>query len=419
MLNYKTICAPDTFIGAYMTRMDGVETARAYDFWCACWVLSSLLGRRLFVDRPRIPVFLNMYLILVAESGTTRKSTAVSYARKLYNIMRPDDHVLIEGKVTPEKLESLLAINGDTYGHSHGTICVSEMVTFLGREKYTMQLPGMLTDLYDCPKHRIGGGAMSRRGVQLRDVYITFLSASTASWLNRAINPDIVEGGFTSRTLFIVDERRKKRIAWPNESDGNGADISLQEMLGKILTISKRIDKIILTEKAITRFKSWYNAKRESTDAYRKSFESREDDHVLRVASLLACNDLTFVVEKRHIEKALRAIESAKSGGASLFAGNVVTSTLLDGIDRVRSKLLDVGVQGIQHAKLYNYARRYLTSDEFTIVMDLLHEHDMVQRFEVALSKVAKKKATWWRATNKIVDGASLESVSKSLDIGD
>ena len=75
-VKYTTLVKPNTFIGKYMSYMSGLETPSSYDFWTAVWLTSLALGRGLVVSRPRIPVHMNWYIILCAEGGLTRKSTA-------------------------------------------------------------------------------------------------------------------------------------------------------------------------------------------------------------------------------------------------------------------------------------------------------------------------------------------------------
>ena len=233
-VNYNTVAPEGTFIRNYMNAQHGLETAVAYDFWSACWVLGSALGRSVYVDRPRIPVYMNWYIVVVADTGVTRKTTAVVRARKLLAHVIDDNVTLIESKTTPEKLEYLMGISSEKTGMATVHIAISELVTFLGRERYTMQMPGLLTDLYDCPDVRAGGGVIGRREHTLRKVFISFLSASTPSWLMRAINPDVIEGGFTSRVIFVTAERRKRRIAWP---DTVGHDSTGSMLAGTLLRI--------------------------------------------------------------------------------------------------------------------------------------------------------------------------------------
>ena len=130
-VNYNTIAPEGTFIRAYMDAQHGLETATAYDFWCAVWVLGSALGRTVYVDRPRIPVYLNWYVLLVAESGVTRKSTAVVRARRMLSSVLDEDATLIESKTTPEKLEYIMGVSSEKSGTASTHIAISELVTFL------------------------------------------------------------------------------------------------------------------------------------------------------------------------------------------------------------------------------------------------------------------------------------------------
>ena len=152
-----------TFLSDYMTFMEPQETPYAYDFWSGLWLLGLALGRDCVVSRPRAPVYMNWYMLLVAESGVTRKSTSVKFATKIARmfIERMDDEMtLIESKTTPEQLESTLNDLTKDYGYAHVAISISELVTFLGRERYSMQMPGLLTDLYDSPRIRSGPGTI-------------------------------------------------------------------------------------------------------------------------------------------------------------------------------------------------------------------------------------------------------------------
>ena len=145
-MNYKKLVHEDSFIGRYMDYMSYVETAESYDFWCAVWAIGDACGRGVYVDRPNIPVYLNWYIILAAESGSTRKSTAITaIAGVVENIRRP----LLTGKTSPESLDLLLHEQSRSSGGASVSFAVSELVTTLGKEGYMASMPGLLTDLYD------------------------------------------------------------------------------------------------------------------------------------------------------------------------------------------------------------------------------------------------------------------------------
>ena len=82
-MNYQRLVPRDSFMGRYLAYMQSQETAHIYDFWCGLWCISTACGRNAYVARPRAPVFLNLYIVLVGESGVPRKTTAVNTAARV------------------------------------------------------------------------------------------------------------------------------------------------------------------------------------------------------------------------------------------------------------------------------------------------------------------------------------------------
>ena len=166
-VKYSKIAPGDSFLGRYLKYNEGIETAHAYDFWCGLWLLSLAVGREVYVGRPKAPAFLNLYIILCAESGTTRKSTAVGIANRVAHAFNKSLHHenaywLVENKCTTEQLLHRMSNQTLERDAARVGITVSELVTFLGREAYSATIPGTMTDLYDCPSERLGGGTLGR-----------------------------------------------------------------------------------------------------------------------------------------------------------------------------------------------------------------------------------------------------------------
>lgn len=384
-MNYRSLVKVDSFIGCYLEYMESQETATAYDWWCALWLMSIAVGRTTIVDRPRAPVFMNLYAVLVAESGVTRKSSAIREVQKIAHRLLPNDATigLLEGKLTPEKLDNVL--HERTIEHRVGqlAIAISELAVFLGMERYTAAMPALLTDLYDCPTSRKGGGSLYRGGVDQRGIFISFISASTPSWLLRSVNPNVIEGGFTSRCMFVVSDEPKRRIAWPNaESVDNAAIVArLVEQLENIRELANDNDRISINETALRVFRSWYGRRKPSSDAYRASFESREDAHILRVAAFLCINDGSWEIQAPHLKVAIRIIDEIKQSSAKLFNHEAERSKIVQGIETARGVLLANELDPIPRSKLWLKCRNHLDHAEFTAMLDVLHEIGAIQRF--------------------------------------
>jgi hypothetical protein len=399
---YREAVKEGTFLDKYLQYMSPLETPIAYDFWCGIWLLSNAIGRRMIVNRPKAPVFLNLYIVLCAEAGTTRKSTAIRMCERVYRAAGfHTDAVTVTGNITPEKLREQLALQTIEHNAASCGILVSELVTFLGKEQYAIAMPGLLTDLYDCPELR-EYSRLSTSTTTVRNVYLTFAAASTPSWLVRAINPDVIEGGFTSRCLFIIEERRKRLVAWPEE-----LTTDVDELAIALCDIRKQADNwskhgINLTDKAKARFVRWYEQRRDgdSNDPFLASFEAREDHHILRLAALLSANDESWMIDVHHINHAIKIIQHNKASAAHLFGANKEAMRMTNGIDKLRTVLLEAGELGIGQSDVLFKTRRYLKTRELEYALAIMHEMEMVQRFDVATQG---RRKTVWRATNKIL----------------
>lgn len=412
-----------SFLHTYLQMMEPQETPLQYDMWCGLWCLSNAVTRWAVVDRPRAPVRLNMYVILVAESGVTRKSTAVNMAVSIMRRFIERVHApieLINTKTTPERLEQVLQERSIRYGHAHFAFGVSELVTALGSERYNLAMPGLLTDLYDSPAERKSTGTISRGGTEASRIYGTFLSASTPSWLLRAINPDVIEGGFTSRCYFVVAEQRKQVSAWPTSHETDfEADLvdklctvynAFAPKTFKELEYEKRIN---LEAPALSFFKEWYANRTHDVDPYLSSFEAREDSHVLRIAALLAINAGRNRISDREIQHAVHIIQDVKLRGGELLSYGV-SNELVQVIEKVRTLLLTGGPSGTRHTDVVIKLNPVCKAKRLSVILNIMHRLEMVRRFEYTEGK--GRPGTIWMATDRLKSAEFLKMMLEELE---
>ena len=292
-MNYRKLVPPDSFIGKYMDYMSVIETPFAYDFWCALWAIGAGVGREVYVNRPNTPVYLNWYVILAAESGTTRKSTAVGSVLKLFDgrgggPKSDKQYHVITGNASPKNLKLALYERSHRTGHADAMIVTDELSDMLGREGYMATMPILLRTLYACREHHLEPGTAVSGEIELHNVYISFLSAATPIDIVTTINPTVIEGGFTSRVIFVVEDVRKKSIAWPDVRTDNAGD----ELTSKFYdTIEAHAEPIGISPGGLKKLTRWYRSRTSHSEPFLSSFESSEDDHVLRCAACLAFND--------------------------------------------------------------------------------------------------------------------------------
>lgn len=265
-------------------------------------------------------------------------------------------------------------------------LVASELAAMLGRGTNIAGIPALLTDLYDCPDERVGGGSLSTGSFNLKDVYCSFLAGSTPSWLATAVRPEIVAGGFTSRCYFIHGRERKKLIAWP-ESASEQEEQLRKELIDELSSLqqeSKTQGRIGISSGGLNTFTQWYRGRQPHKDVYRESFESREDSHVLRLAGLMCVNERHWQINDDHIRRAINLVAEYKRYGTELFTGTRAEKRDIRLLRKVREQILAVGSVGIGRGELY---RRCYTNGgaatELRSIVSVMIELDLVKVYEV------------------------------------
>lgn len=403
--NYHRMVRAGSFLDLYLTSASDLETPQAYDFWSGLWCLSVAVGRRVWVDRPRLPVPLNLFLLIVDESGVRRKTTAVNRAIKQVRDADVAPNLFITGKMTPE---ALMYAMSDLANYKDNAVEVAvaarELNAILGRQSYVKDFPQLLLDLYDCDDYA-SPGTMARGKMFIKNTYTTLIGATTPSSFYKSLNRDIVDGGLMSRCIIVAGHERKKKVAWPSDGETQSDTAKRSDSLNKIKLRSQSVvyQKIGLQPAALRRFKSWYNARGEERESYLSSFQSREDEHVLRVAALLAVNDERWEITKTHIQHSIRLVEEAKEAGSDIFGTFSEGKTkLVKGIDKLRQTLIGAGLDGINQTELYRAVRTFMTNAEFRTLLEIMHELQLVQRFERPNNGRRGPIRKIWRATELI-----------------
>lgn len=402
-----------------MGMMEEQETPYIYDYICALWSLSVAMGRSVIVDRPRAPVHLNMYVILVSESGIMRKSSSIRVATGLvrrFLTQQNSPMALIESKVTMGMLLNELSIATQKTGSSQMVVVASELAAVLGRGTAVAGVPALLTDLYDCPDSYSGGGSLKTGRLAIRDVYSSFLAGSTPSWLARAVRPEIVEGGFTSRCYIINGRNRKRAIAWPEVSaDEQQRSLTTSlELLEGLKRDARSFGRIGITSGAKSTFTQWYERRPIHNDPYRESFESREDSHILRLAGLMAINDGAWEISDDHLRRGIAFVSHIKRCGTDLFTGVTVERRDVKILKKVRDLLISSGTGGITRGNLY----RTLSipgrgASELRAILSTMHELDLVTMYEDQPQR--GRPRTIYVATEYLKNEQFLEDVARKL----
>lgn len=382
----KNLFPKNTFINEYLDYSDNLETAIDFDFWSAIWCLSILCNRNFVIDRPNSPLYMNFYITLIADSGIARKSTAVNLAKDLISdIITEDDEIqMLNSGTSAAKFNYVLTKSSYDYNQCIIGITCPEFITFY-KNKSIIEC---FTDLYDCPNERIGYGTFTNGEVNIRNVFVSSLSASTPNYYFKAIGEEEIEGGFTSRNIIVYANKGKRKIAWAVPSDKEIIEKRLRNI--KQFITKSGPSKITLTDSAIQRYSSWYTRRRLSNDLYSRSFEAREQDFVLKLAGLLAINEGFLIINKNHIDLAIKIINYQKNLTQKFFNNELFVeekSTLQKSIERIRDIIHSKSSNGIGHRELYLRVHNSCTNDEYNYIINIMHELGMIEKLQGYNSK--------------------------------
>ena len=391
--NFYNFIKPRTFIYEYMKYCENLETPKDFDFWGAVWIISLILNRHLVINRPNAPLFPNFYITLIADSGECRKSTAINCANNvLSQIIDEKDKInIMTGSTSTARFNYILTkASLEDKKCTIGINC-SEFITFY-KNKNIIEC---FTDLYDCPTERIGYGTFTNGEINIRNVFVSSFAASTPNYYFKAITKEEIEGGFTSRNIIIPAEAGKRRIAWSESIGSTSGSVVIGREIKKFVTNSQI--QFNLSAKAIQRYSQWYLRRRKSNDLYTRTFEAREQDFVLKLAAVLAANDLVYEISEEHIQNAIKVIQNVKKKAQKFFNTELYveeTDTYTKTVERIRDIIHSKGSNGIQHRELYLRVHNSCTSDEYNYIINMMHELGMIEKLQPYKSKTVIYRET-------------------------
>ena len=189
------------------------DAPNIFQRWGAYMTVASVLGRRVGFKFGAFDVFPNLYVLLLAPSGSFRKSTVLNLSRRIATAMPNNPAYSLTCDGSPEGFIE------DLKDHPSGTIYLSEMASLLMafERDYSSGLKPLLTDLYDCPVEY-------RRRLRREEVYvarpcISIFAASVLDWVLERIRSEQFVGGFLARFVVVAAARKERTEGFPPPLD--------------------------------------------------------------------------------------------------------------------------------------------------------------------------------------------------------
>jgi len=367
------------WLESYLDITEEQEAKEIYHLWTGISVIANALGRKCFMNRGHFFNYPNQFIILIGDSGS-RKSTAGNYGVALYK--EAELKFLFKGKITMRALSKRLHRTYEIEKHSSVYLYSPELHKMLGSDSYTSGLMTFLTDFYDCPDYDEYETA-TQGSDAYEDVFINLLGCTVPNWL--AEMPKIMlEGGFSGRSIFVVEEGPRKAVAFP---EAGSRDLR-EDLMFDIIQISKLKGEFSLTPKARALFKHWYEVehfKNTDYDIRLKSYYSRKGEHVFKLAmSLNASRTNEMLIDERDIEQALLFLEQIELKMPDAFA-SVTFAEETRHNEMVRGILRKAGGE-MEHGKLLKKMWYHAKANTVKEILQGMTEQGMA-RFEIREGK--------------------------------
>ena len=247
------------FLKEYCQYLEKTNTPSVYALWAGLTTVSSVLGRKCYLQNGFRTVYPNLFTLLVGPASVG-KSTAINLGVQLMNKMEKPPYLLSE-KMTPEALihaleESPNSVDGQTVSTSCvGAAFLSEYGTFVDKNSFNNGMTNLLTDLWDNKSHfeyRTRG-----RGTEvLRNVCLNLIAGVTPGYVKEVTPVAAIESGYATRLLFI----------WSNGDEVERhpiEEVPTEKMMGLVNdlnAISNLKGEFVLTPEAAKFFEDEYRS---------------------------------------------------------------------------------------------------------------------------------------------------------------
>lgn len=308
-----------SFIEAFMEYTQHVGAPDKFIKWSAIAGIAACLERRTWVKHKKTQtIYPNMYVMLTAESGIARKSTAT---RPIMDLIAdiPEINKLSTQMSTAALITQLqeagrekkFIYEGEEYHNSSVFSYSSEAAATIGESKVLGDIQVLLTDFYDggSPAEWSKNTNWSKTliGTGRQSVYnpcLNILYCSTPTWLENAIGKNGIEGGFASRFIFVNQlEAYDSDLDWKEEED---ITVDIATMKRKLTEDMQLMCKIQGEYKVATGFGAVYNSIvrdikiKSATAGIMSSYYSRKLWHLIKLSQILTAdksNDLVILPE--------------------------------------------------------------------------------------------------------------------------
>lgn len=317
------------WLSAYERYTEFSEAPDQFHFWTGVSVIAGALRRHVWIEMGYFQWTPCFYIIFVAPPGIVSKSTTANIGMNLLRSV-PGIHfgpdVVTWQSLVQSLARSTEGFEYDALLHTMSTITIvsSELGTFLNPSD--REMVDVLVSLWDGQIGTWEKATKTQGNDTIANPWINLIACTTPAWIAGNFPEYMIGGGFTSRTIFVFADAKRKLVAYPSEHVNASHEALKKHLIHDLEAIATGIvGPYTLTQSARDWGTEWYERLYEEKKTVLASdrfagYVARKQTHMHKLAMILAASESNHrQIDTHHLVIADRRLVEAEKHMERVF----------------------------------------------------------------------------------------------------
>jgi hypothetical protein len=361
---------------------EDTEIPGIFSLWVGVSTIGTALGRNVYIDQGFFQVHPNTYIVLVANSACSRKSTSIGIGQRFLQNIHPSINMFSQ-KMTPEALIGSLSgldlnnSNDSIIPSAVGIAIADELSTLIDKNSFATGMIALLTSLYDSKDFEYNTRGRGKEPV--KNPCLSILGGSTIHWIKESIPEVAIGGGFTSRIVFVYKDKMEKLVPWPFMTEENKQ--LEKDIIHDLNDISNMRGPFGISDEAKELYKDEYcNFHKTSTLIHNDNtagYANRRNFTLLKIAMIISASESSGrVIETRHLKIAIKMLEHVEKD-IPFIIKSIVSKEVGDIFEQIIKFIMRQRV--VSKAELIRQYRHKMPSRDLQVLVDTLVEEGVIR----------------------------------------
>ena len=322
----------DDWIKAYLEFSGYSESPRPFHFWTGVSTVAGALRSQVWIDQGYFRWVPNFYIVLVAPPGVAQKTTSINIGM---SILREVPGIKFgPTAITWQSLVQFLGEisvmfeipgTGESATMSAATFASGEFGNFLNPQD--REMVDVLVELWDGQIGVWEKRTKTSGNDSIINPWINIIACTTRAWMQGNFPEYMIGQGFTSRTIFVYADKKRRLNPYPIESVPASWAKDRADLLHDLQLISEMAGEYKLSPAAYDYGVEWYTEHHEQMqgadpDDRMGGYMSRKQTHIHKLAMVIAASRRsTLVIEAQDLINAAALVTSVELAFPKVFAG--------------------------------------------------------------------------------------------------